>query len=94
MANWAAVRYSSDHIFDYIELARDYSIFRLTSLQSVISATVIRSNSWLFSASFSPSARARLVCSEFAKLLPPVLFDNMFDYRMFLQFGQEVSAIV
>lgn len=27
MANWAAVRYSSDHIFDYIELARDYSIF-------------------------------------------------------------------
>ena len=27
MANWAAVRYSSDHIFDYIELALDYSIF-------------------------------------------------------------------
>lgn len=27
MANWAAVRYSADHIFDYIELTRDYSIY-------------------------------------------------------------------
>ena len=28
MASWAAVRYSSDHIFDYIELTQDYSILR------------------------------------------------------------------
>ena len=27
MASWAAVRYSSDHIFDYVELTEDYSIF-------------------------------------------------------------------
>ncbi len=27
MANWAAVRYSSDHIFDYIELTPQYSIY-------------------------------------------------------------------
>ena len=27
MASWAAVRYSSDHIFDYVELTPDYSIF-------------------------------------------------------------------
>ncbi len=27
MAAWSAVRYSSDHIFDYIELSSDYSIY-------------------------------------------------------------------
>ncbi len=27
MASWSAVRYSSDHIFDYIELSNDYSIY-------------------------------------------------------------------
>lgn len=27
MASWAAVRYSSDHIFDYIQLSNDYSIY-------------------------------------------------------------------
>ncbi len=27
MANWAAVRYSSGHIFDYVELTPEYSIF-------------------------------------------------------------------
>lgn len=27
MASWAAVRYSADHIFDYIELTDDYSIY-------------------------------------------------------------------
>lgn len=26
MANWTAIRYSSDHIFDYIELSEDYAI--------------------------------------------------------------------
>lgn len=27
MASWAAVRYSSDHIFDYVELTPEYSIY-------------------------------------------------------------------
>ena len=27
MATWAAVRYSADHVFDYIELTKDYSIY-------------------------------------------------------------------
>lgn len=27
MASWAAVRYTADHIFDYVELTEDYSIF-------------------------------------------------------------------
>lgn len=27
MANWAAVRYSSDHIFDYIQLTPDHAIY-------------------------------------------------------------------
>ena len=30
MANWAAVRYSSDHIFDYIELNRDNAIVEVS----------------------------------------------------------------
>ena len=29
MASWAAVRYSSDHIFDYIELDEDYAIIEV-----------------------------------------------------------------
>ena len=29
LAKWAAIRYSSDHIFDYIELAGDYAIFEV-----------------------------------------------------------------
>ncbi len=30
LANWTAIRYSSDHIFDYIELNDEYSIFEVT----------------------------------------------------------------
>ncbi len=33
MASWAAVRYSGDHIFDYVELTSDYSIYE-TNLPS------------------------------------------------------------
>ena len=33
MATWAAVRYSADHVFDYIELTKDYSIYE-TSIPS------------------------------------------------------------
>ena len=29
MASWAAVRYSSDHIFDYIELTQDLSLIHI-----------------------------------------------------------------
>lgn len=29
LANWTAIRYSSDHIFDYIELEGDYAIFEV-----------------------------------------------------------------
>lgn len=30
IAQWAAIRYSSDHIFDYIELDDDYAIFEVS----------------------------------------------------------------
>ena len=29
LASWTAIRYSSDHIFDYIELDKDYSIYEV-----------------------------------------------------------------
>ncbi len=29
LANWTAIRYSSEHIFDYIELSEDYAIFEV-----------------------------------------------------------------
>lgn len=29
MAVWTAIRYSSDHVFDYIDLGEDYSIFEI-----------------------------------------------------------------
>lgn len=29
LASWTAIRYSSDHIFDYIELNEDYAIFEI-----------------------------------------------------------------
>lgn len=31
MADWAAMRYSSDHIFDYISLSPDYSIYEIAT---------------------------------------------------------------
>ncbi len=30
LASWTAIRYSSDHIFDYIELTEDYAIFEVS----------------------------------------------------------------
>ena len=30
LANWTAIRYSSDHIFDYIELADGYAVFEVS----------------------------------------------------------------
>jgi len=41
MAEWAAVRYSSDHIFDYIELTEDYSIFETAVPVSWVGKTVV-----------------------------------------------------
>ena len=29
LAKWSAIRYTSDHIFDYVELAKEYSIFEI-----------------------------------------------------------------
>ena len=41
MAEWAAVRYSSDHIFDYIELTEDYSTFETAVPVSWVGKTVV-----------------------------------------------------
>ena len=41
MADWAAVRYSSDHIFDYVELTDEYSIFETAVPYSWIGRTII-----------------------------------------------------
>lgn len=30
LANWTAIRYSADHIFDYIELDENYAIFEVS----------------------------------------------------------------
>ena len=41
MASWAAVRYSSDHIFDYVELTPDYSIFETAVPASWVGKTMV-----------------------------------------------------
>lgn len=41
MASWAAVRYSSDHIFDYVELTPDYSIFETAVPASWVGKTLV-----------------------------------------------------
>lgn len=40
LANWTAIRYSSDHIFDYIELSDDYAIFEIDVPASWLGKTV------------------------------------------------------
>ncbi len=40
MASWAAVRYSGDHIFDYVELTGDYSIYETAVPPSWVGRTV------------------------------------------------------
>ncbi len=40
LADWTAIRYSSDHIFDYIELDNDHAIFEISVPQSWIGKTV------------------------------------------------------
>ena len=41
VAKWAAIRYSSDHILDYIELDETHSIFEVTIPKSWIGKTVV-----------------------------------------------------
>ena len=41
MAAWAAVRYSADHIFDYIELTEDYSIFETEVPKAWVGKTIV-----------------------------------------------------
>lgn len=41
MANWTAVRYSNDHIFDYVELTEDYAIFETDIPENWIGKTVV-----------------------------------------------------
>lgn len=41
MANWAAVRYSGDHIFDYVELTPEYSIYETAVPAAWVGRTVV-----------------------------------------------------
>ena len=40
LANWVAVRYSADHIFDYIELDADHAIFEIQVPKNWVGKTV------------------------------------------------------
>lgn len=41
MAQWAAVRYSADHVFDYVEMTRDHSIFETQVPAAWIGKTIV-----------------------------------------------------
>lgn len=45
MASWAAVRYSSEHVFDYIELTDEYSIYEMEVPRSWVGSTIIQISS-------------------------------------------------
>ncbi len=40
LASWTAIRYSSDHIFDYIELDEDYAIFEIAVPAAWVGRTI------------------------------------------------------
>ncbi len=40
LASWTAIRYSSDHIFDYIELDEDYAIFEIAVPSAWVGRTI------------------------------------------------------
>lgn len=42
MASWAAVRYSSDHIFDYIELTSEHSIYEVAVPPVWVGKTIVQ----------------------------------------------------
>lgn len=41
MADWAAMRYSSDHIFDYVKLSPDYSIYEIAVPEAWVGRSVM-----------------------------------------------------
>lgn len=41
MANWAAVRYSADHVFDYVELTKEYSIYETNVPRDWVGKSVV-----------------------------------------------------
>ena len=41
MASWAAVRYTADHVFDYVELTPEHSIFETAVPASWVGKTVV-----------------------------------------------------
>ena len=41
MASWAAVRFTSDHIFDYVQLTPEYSIYETAVPESFVGKTVV-----------------------------------------------------
>ena len=41
IASWAAVRYSADHVFDYVELTKDYSIYETNVPRDWIGKSII-----------------------------------------------------
>ena len=41
MADWAAVRYSGDHIFDYVQLTQDHSIYETAVPERFVGKTVV-----------------------------------------------------
>lgn len=41
IASWAAVRYSADHVFDYVELTKEYSIYETNVPRSWIGKSIL-----------------------------------------------------
>lgn len=41
MADWTAVRYSNDHIFDYVELTKDYAVYETDIPKDWVGKTVV-----------------------------------------------------
>ncbi len=44
MANWAAVRYTADHVFDYIELTPEHSIYEMAIPEEWVGHTPVELN--------------------------------------------------
>lgn len=42
LAAWSAIRYSSDHVFDYIDLEGDYAIFEISVPEKWVGKTVLQ----------------------------------------------------
>ncbi len=44
MASWAAVRYSADHIFDYVELTPDHAIYEISVPEAWVGRSIVQVN--------------------------------------------------